>query len=227
MRFYLKVILLLEVFTVLIALTTRMWIADPSAQPLLEAIKPDPTCTQPCWHGITIGESKFADVQSILLADHEFFSGVSRDPAPSDDEIYAGIPSAQIPVKITGSGNPKIVDEIVIDIEGQISRMTIGGAISQFGMPQWYDLKICGGGEQRWVEMEIGFKGNIEVFTDRLDQYDSQYKPLPLISITPQTLLYRIIFKPASENRNNPKWEGFRWWQRSTIPYADLGICGI
>src|SRR5262245_61118383 len=97
-------------FVILVILVRSIGLANASTQPIEDAAKPDPTCPQPCWHGITIGQTSVDEAVSILQANYPYFSHVTRDDR--NGLIFTEIPSAHIGVQLLIA--PDMHDKMVI-----------------------------------------------------------------------------------------------------------------
>ncbi|MBX3085791.1 MAG: hypothetical protein KF716_29405 [Anaerolineae bacterium] len=223
------ILLLFTIFTLL--LTMIRTTAAPSDPVFAAAFQRDPTCPQPCWHGIQLGITSVDDAYKILQTDLSSFSAINRS-----EETYITWQLASLPhvdaslVHLFGRpGNDAQAVRFSFNISAMMwdkaKKFTLADAIHIWGTPLGSSIFYCTYGDADRAMMMIWFAGNIratsvELFNDWRDN------PVPdLVHVTPDLQLAFIEYFSDSNNmvpRPARTWNGFKDRREDSLKYYNL-----
>jgi hypothetical protein len=218
---------LIAFFACLIGLV-RITIHTLPANPALTLLSPDPTCPQPCWHGIQLGKTTVDEAQAHLLNDKVLASTVTRRDALTLN--WSIPPGAIYPSQAWSPLEQSQIQDIVLGVP-PTTHLRLGDAIALWGDPTHANVERCNGGDAYHGQAHLDFQGNIEVMIEFYAAWD-QPEP-PGVQLSPETPIAEIHYFLDPSRRfwyRDPTYSGFtftgfRYWTQDQMGYSSM--CGL
>lgn len=218
--------LMIPIVTLTSLMVLIRWGGGTRTIPLVEVIGPDPTCAQPCWHGIQVGRTTIDEAQTILQSDTSLIKKLER-PYPQDENLAWNLASPSLLAASATHLYGRFGHEVQairfnLPFRGAFR---LGDAIAIWGEPVGAWVYYCSGADADHVIVDVYFKGNFQVRTVELFN-NWRGKPIPSdIRITPDLPLVMLRYYSDSNDmiwQRFPAWNGFKQWHEDELGHTSM-----
>ena len=193
------------------------------------ALATDPTCPQPCWHGIQLGQTTVDEAYDILRADPAAFATIERPYVYFVTWQLVSLPNIKASLVHVASSPNNDVQSISFDLYNTLwskdSQFTLADAMQLWGTPIGSSLYYCSYGDSNRAMMTVHFAGNIKVTTKALFS-NWRGNPIPaLVHVRPDVPLAYIQYYADSNRmvgRPSGNWRGFRDRREDSLKFTNF-----
>lgn len=221
--------LILLLFTIFALLLTMIrTTAAPSDPVFAAAFQRDPTCPQPCWHGIQLGITSVDDAYNILHKENSFVIQIERPDENSIRWEFVALPEVRASAVHLDDRPGSAVQVLQVYLYtkhwGDIEQFTIADAVRIWGAPISSEVYACPNGSSKQVRLR--FAGNIQALSyDIVGTRDSisNQSEIRIAPDLPLAFIHYSVDLNAGSVRPPRIWSGFRRWREQETKF--LSAC--